>query len=292
MARRMCITSTCPHSFLVGSLSLLLVFRTNSSYQRYREGLKIWENVTSISRNLSRNVNLYGKEIGLEKKDLIFRLLVAFPDSLRLHIQDFITSNQKNDIDNPIRICNNVAKVISEVPYGPTYSSREKLSFLSQIDKLSNAVGECERIHQTEVPHYYAHHALRSLTFWLLTLPFVLMKDFGYVVGPAMGIISWVMFGVYQIGHMIEDPFQGTLKLNEFCETIKSDVSTHFYDSDSAFSDETTTTNHLFDDDNESAFNLQKPIDQFDIQKMDYVLSKYIQNIPEAENCKQKVQKP
>lgn len=32
------------------------------------------------------------------------------------------------------------------------------------------------------------------------------------------------MFGVYQIGHKIEDPFQGSLRLTDLCNSIYRDV--------------------------------------------------------------------
>jgi len=32
------------------------------------------------------------------------------------------------------------------------------------------------------------------------------------------------MFGVYQIGHTIEDPFQGSLRLTDMCNSIYRDV--------------------------------------------------------------------
>jgi predicted membrane chloride channel (bestrophin family) len=41
LAKKM-IIPTQPHSLLTSSLGLLLVFRTNSAYQRFVEGRKIW----------------------------------------------------------------------------------------------------------------------------------------------------------------------------------------------------------------------------------------------------------
>jgi predicted membrane chloride channel (bestrophin family) len=117
-----------------------------------------------------------------------------------------------------------MAKELVSIPYSDTFTSRERLTLLGNIDKLSNAIGECERIHQTSVPLNYARHALRSLTLWLLTLPFALVKDLGLITGPVVGITAWLMFGIYQIGHSIEDPFQKTLRLSILCNAIRRDV--------------------------------------------------------------------
>ena len=44
-----------------------------------------------------------------------------------------------------------------------------------------------------------------------------------------MAVISWLLFGVYQIGYTIEDPFQGSLRLSILCDAVYRDV---MYDAD------------------------------------------------------------
>lgn len=86
IASRFCIP-TAPHSLMVSALGLLLVFRTNSAYQRFSEGRKIWEEILSIARDLSRMVKLYEGEIGTAKLRRLNRLLAAFPYLLRFRIR-------------------------------------------------------------------------------------------------------------------------------------------------------------------------------------------------------------
>lgn len=101
--------------------------------------------------------------------------------------------------NRPLWVCDRIGKEIMAIPYGDNFSSRERLTMIGHIDKLTNAVGECERIHQTAVPLNYARHSLRSLTMWLFTLPFALVKDLGLLTGPVTAITAWVLFGVYQV---------------------------------------------------------------------------------------------
>jgi predicted membrane chloride channel (bestrophin family) len=253
MANSMCLSSK-PHSFLVSALGLLLVFRTNSAYQRFAEGRKIWENIHSISRSMSRLACLYEQDLGSQRKHRIFRLLGAFPYLLHHHIQpqclnpsdytlvkgtqfaiklqdgadlcrtEIKTKQRDNngnviayigqgirrfqatrrkrkqqpmatmeddadddddycgldgddcqtclvdrrslpwclfppaalrkcaDSDNrPLWVCDRLSKEFTTVRYTDNFTSRERLAFLSQIDKLSKCIGECERIHQTAV---------------------------------------------------------------------------------------------------------------------------------------------
>mmetsp|Transcript_5699 Transcript_5699/g.12660 ORF Transcript_5699/g.12660 Transcript_5699/m.12660 type:complete len:287 (+) Transcript_5699:105-965(+) len=126
--------------------------------------------------------------------------------------------------NRPLWVTDRIGREVMDIPYGPNFTSRERLSFIGQIDKLTNAIGQCERIHQTAVPLNYARHALRSLTLWLVTLPFALVRDLGLLTGPTMAAISWLLLGVYQIGYSIEDPFQGSLRLSILCDAIRRDV--------------------------------------------------------------------
>ena len=128
--------------------------------------------------------------------------------------------------NKPLWVCDRLAQELVNVSYSPNFTSRERLSFLSQVDKLSKYIGECERIHQTAVPLNYARHSLRSLTLWLFTLPFAVLSDLGMLTGPVMGAIAWLLLGVYQIGYTIEDPFQGSLRLSSLCDAIYRDVMT------------------------------------------------------------------
>ena len=101
--------------------------------------------------------------------------------------------------NRPLWVCDRIGKEIMGIPYSDNFTSRERLTMIGHIDKLTNAVGECERIHQTAVPLNYARHSLRSLTLWLFTLPFALIKDLGLLTGPVTACTAWLLFGVYQV---------------------------------------------------------------------------------------------
>jgi hypothetical protein len=175
------------------------------------------------------------KECIVDRRDLPWKLL----DDTNNHNNHFGTGENRDRppemvattlervaraTNRPLWACDRLGQEIMGIPNGPNYSSRERLAFLSSVEKLSNAVGECERIHQTSVPLNYARHALRSLTIWLFSLPFCLVEEFGLLTGPVTALIAWLLFGVYQIGYSIEDPFQGTLRLSILCDAIHKDV--------------------------------------------------------------------
>lgn len=274
----MCIPST-SHSLMVSALGLLLVFRTNSAYQRFVEGRKIWGNIVNASRDLYRYMMMYENEIGIDKRRRLQRLLAAFPFLLRHRVRpnlvmhrlddDLVQRDPSNTIllyqdhaahdddpiaaeianqeanqgrsrrktrplywvdkrtlpwrllppgalekcaraqNRPLWVCDRIAQELRMVPDGPHFTNRERLAMIGHVDKMSRLIGDCERIHQTAVPLNYARHSLRALTLFLLTLPFALVKDLQMLTGPVLFLISWLMFGVYEIGYAIEGEFHG-----------------------------------------------------------------------------------
>lgn len=156
--------------------------------------------------------------------------------------------------NRPLWICDRLGVEITKIPYTNSFTSRERLTLLKNVDDLASTIGQCERIRQTAVPLNYARHALRSLTIWLFTLPFCMVKDLGLLTGPAAAVIAWVLFGVYQIGYSIEDPFQKSLRLSILCDAIRRDVLGNEMDlgaRNSAF--------YIDDDEDEDPSDLREP---------------------------------
>jgi len=94
------------HSLLGGALSLLLVFRTNSAYNRFWEARRIWENLLNRSRELARYCYCFKSSLRPERVTRISQLLTTFPAMLRTHLcgaADASGSRQRarrGDLDN------------------------------------------------------------------------------------------------------------------------------------------------------------------------------------------------
>ena len=95
---------------------------------------------------------------------------------------------------------------------------------LLQVAELSDCIGACERIVQTPVPLHYARHTSRLATIFVNTLPFVLCKEMGLLAIPTMAVVVWALFGIQEIGLIIEEPFREVIKLDSICSTIQRDV--------------------------------------------------------------------
>ncbi|MGC8714788.1 MAG: bestrophin family ion channel, partial [Leptodesmis sp.] len=71
-------------------LGLLLVFRTNTAYERFWEGRKIWGTLVNTSRNLARQIWIMIPARSLEGRDqkvMVLHLLVAFAVATKLHLR-------------------------------------------------------------------------------------------------------------------------------------------------------------------------------------------------------------
>jgi len=147
--------------------------------------------------------------------------------------------------NRPLWVCDRMAQEMRSIPDGPGFTNRERLTLISKVEKLSNSIGSCERIHQTAVPLNYARHSLRALSIWLFTLPFCMVQSLELLTAPAIFLVSWLMFGVYEIGYSIEDPFQGTLRLSVLCDTIRRDVLADEVIRNTAFEKESTTASSV-----------------------------------------------
>jgi len=99
-----------------------------------------------------------------------------------------------------------------------------------RILDLMNSLGSCERILRTPIYTSYTRHASRFLTLWCNALPMALYP----VVGPEMTVpfslaISFIMFGIEDIGTRVEQPFN-ILPLWQYSDVIKKSceqVSAH-----------------------------------------------------------------
>lgn len=73
--------------FIGGSLSLMLVFRTNTAYNRFSEGKKIMDTVASCSRQIATFVSAYPTDLGYDRQVRIAALLCAYPVATVLYLK-------------------------------------------------------------------------------------------------------------------------------------------------------------------------------------------------------------
>lgn len=224
------------HALIGVALGLLLVFRTNASYDRYWEGRKAWERISTDCRNLVRAVStlLSDERAFLEP---ITNWTIAFPYACmhrlrgerglglaaeRLPAHQVAEVLSENHI--PMGVAIRLSRLVAEKRQdGGTFPERAVILVDSYVRSLMENVGVCERIQDTPMPFAYVVHLRRALMLFLLTLPFALVDPFGWATVIYTVLISYVLLGIDEIGVEIENPF-GTdyndLPLEIICANI------------------------------------------------------------------------
>jgi putative membrane protein len=91
------------------------------------------------------------------------------------------------------------------------------------VQQLIDYCGACERIHGTPLPYPYMVHLRRALLLYCFTLPFALVREFGWITIFDTVMVTYIFFGIEEIGVEIEDPFghdDNDLPLADFCRNI------------------------------------------------------------------------
>ncbi|CAJ1964455.1 unnamed protein product [Cylindrotheca closterium] len=232
-----------PFTLASPSLGLLLVFRTNSSYQRWDEARKNWGMNINHTRDLVRTgVSFYDKTGVSDKQreeDLkrLSRCTWSFVRAMKRHLspEDDETDFKKEmyeklsvgqaeavikAVHRPNRALHDLSMAIENLPM----HFLRKNQMHKSITIFEDNLGGSERLLTSPVPLFYSRHTARFLSFWLILLPFALFDAFASTwnhVGiiPTTSIISLFMFGIEELATQMEEPFT-ILPMQAFCDKI------------------------------------------------------------------------
>jgi putative membrane protein len=225
------------HSLVGIPLGMLLVFRTNQSYDRFWEGRKLWGGMVNETRNLARHAHAFLREAP-DLQRLLLRLAAAFPyASMQLlrgakdlgpgaHLMDgtdgFAAPPPSEHL--PLWLMTNVAEVLRVARLRGVISDHVLQLMDHNAQQLVDYVGACERIHRTPLPFAYVVHLRRALLLYCLSLPFALVDTFGWWTIPDTLMLTYIFLGIEEIGVEIEDPFgtdDNDLPLEGICAGIE-----------------------------------------------------------------------
>ncbi|MDJ0557414.1 MAG: bestrophin family ion channel [Microcoleaceae cyanobacterium MO_207.B10] len=204
-------------------LGLLLVFRTNTAYDRYWEGRKLIGLISQISRSLAKNMMIFIPENNSEdyrKKIYHIQLLIALFISIKYHlrqetvneeIKKFISEIQYLELINvknmPLQIIKWLTIYFDELLKKKTINELTLITWNKQIEEIFIYFGGCERIASTPIPQAYSIHLKHLLVIYCFAIPFQCVAELSWWTIPVTGIISFALLGVEAIGLEIENPF-------------------------------------------------------------------------------------
>ncbi|GAB4816315.1 hypothetical protein N2152v2_003361 [Parachlorella kessleri] len=222
-----------PFTLTSFALSLLLVFRTNSSYSRWLDARKTWGLVLNRSRDLVRQSLAWIPEDRAQHRDMLCRWVPAFSRVLMCHVrrhgdperelQGMLLPHELQEVLLAQHRPNYVLQVLAQLVKTSQVSEMEALRMDENITLFEDCLGTCERILKTPIPLSYTRHTSRFMMIWLTLLPFELWGSCGWAAIPLSSLIAFLLLGIEEIGVSIEEPFS-ILALEAICETALSNV--------------------------------------------------------------------
>lgn len=224
-------------------LGLLLVFRTNTAYDKFWEGRKAWGTLINTVRNLARIIWVSIEEHEPEdrsKKVATLRLLVAFAIATKLHLRAESVNHElapfmphqryeklKKMNNPPLEIAFWIGDYLQQQFEKGYINAYQLTAMFKLVDGLVDVLGICERILKTPIPLAYNIHLKQLILLYCLTLPFQLVDQFQWLTPLLVCLISFTVFGIEEIGIEIENPFgkdPNDLPLEQICQTMKINI--------------------------------------------------------------------
>jgi len=220
------------HSLLGFVLSLLLVFRTNTAYDRWWEGRKLLGSLTNVSRNLAMKI----KALKLTEEDVRFFEygIPKYAFALKEHLRERMYFGKNSlliEVEEGKHIPNQIAGSLINRLYDllekGAISQQQFIVLSGDFDQFTDICGACERIKNTPIPYSYSAFIKKFIFIYVITLPFGWVFSLGYFVVPIVPFILYVLASLELIAEEIENPFgedANDLPVDQICNNIEKHV--------------------------------------------------------------------
>ncbi len=209
------------HSLLGFVLSLLLVFRTNTAYDRWWEGRKQWGALVNSCRNMAIKIKAFVPAEDRQNRSFFSKTIPLYAHSLKTFLQseelrytlDSTEHPEFDHINHDNHLPNQVAALlmgkINDLYKQGTISDGQLILLNEEIRSLMDICGACERIKNTPIPFSYSSFIKKFIFFYVVTLPLGYVFTLGYFVVPVVLMVFYVLASLELIAEEIEEPFGG-----------------------------------------------------------------------------------
>lgn len=220
------------HSLLGFVLSMLLVFRTNTAYDRWWEGRKLLGSLTNVSRNLALKI----KALKLTEEDVRFFEygIPKYAFALKEHLRERMYFGKNSlliEVEEgkhiPNQIAGSLINRLYELLEKGAISQEQFIVLSSDFNQFTDICGACERIKNTPIPYSYSAFIKKFIFIYVITLPFGWVFSLGYFVIPIVPFILYVLASLELIAEEIENPFgedANDLPVDQICTNIEKHV--------------------------------------------------------------------
>ena len=200
-------------------LSILLVFRTNTAYDRWWEGRKHWGALVNHCRNLAVMAQAtFPPDDKLSRKVIAVNtanFCIALKEHLRKGVKKeeliLLTDAERAELECrshiPAFFSQRLHHKVQEMYRAGHLSEADLINFKPQLQALLDIAGACERIRKTPIPFSYAVYVKVLVSAYILMLPFGMIHELGYWSIPVVMFLGFTFIGIMMMAEEIEDPF-------------------------------------------------------------------------------------
>lgn len=232
------VNLTMLHTLLGLVISLLLVFRTNTAYERWWEGRKLWGSLVNSSRNMAIKLAAFLPPTEKNEREYFKRMIPDFAVALKNHLRnehlpdewetrEMVDATPEEGAHVPNKFAATLVAELQVLVKKGKLSENQMLLLNPEIQNFADVCGACERIKNTPIPFSYSVFLKKFIFFYVMTMPISYSFNLGYWVVPIVGLFFYVLASLELIAEEIEDPF-GTdandLPVDEICKGIRKSV--------------------------------------------------------------------
>lgn len=230
---------TTVYSLLGFVISLLLVFRTNTAYDRWWEGRKAWGSFVNDTRSLSSKLSAVA--LTPEERSAFTKLIPLFVVAAKQHLrnqdlkEEVTAGHYLEGLDlnghQPLRIIQLLRVEIEKLLQKETIHNESWLAINRDLDSLIHSLGVCERIKNTPIPFSYSLFIKKFIFIYVVTMPLAFVPLFGYLSAFISTFVFYALVSMELLAEEIEDPFgsdQNDLPTDQLCLTIQNNCQQIF----------------------------------------------------------------
>jgi len=232
---------TIVHSLLGFALSLLLVFRTNTAYDRWWEARKQWGMLTNVSRTLAYKMNAFLPDDDHVNRSFFRKSIPMYAEMMRNFLRSDYTTYMLDDNEHPElgnfdlkkhgpnQLAALIFKKVNNLYRSSIISGDQLIVVNDELQQLTRVCGACERIKNTPIPQSYSSFIKKFIVFYVFTLPIGYVFSIGYFVIAAVPFVFYVLASLELIAESIEDPF-GTDSDDLPQDKLMSNIKKHIHE--------------------------------------------------------------
>lgn len=234
-------SATVFHQILGFALSMLLVFRINTAYDRWWEGRKLWGSLVNNSRSLMSKLTALLASRAPKEVSELHAILATFPFALKEHLRGEVRMDSIPNLppldragllsapNKPVYLYNLLVSRLEALRASGTLTDEQLLFVNPEVFSLIDITGACERIKNSPIPVSYSLFLKKIIFAYTITMPITFSFEYKYWGIPGVMLIFYAFASLELVSEDVEEPFgldANDLPTDQLAEKIKGDLDT------------------------------------------------------------------